>query len=282
MNFDTVTLHCFLAVMDTGSFTRAAKQIGRTQSAVSQQISKLESLLGKQLFERGKVLSLTKEGELFHSYAKQIFKLHSEAFDLFREPELEGEIRFGMPEDFASVYLSDVLVKFSRIHPRIFLNVECDLTLNLFEKFKKKQFDLVLVKMSQFEDFSHGEHIYSEKLEWVGDPTLINQDTSKQLPLVLSPSPCVYRLRAMKALEAAGIKWRLVFSSPSYHGTIAAVRASLGITVLPKTMIPPQLTIIKDDYLPKLYNTHIGLLKHDTKSQALLTFEKFVVDKLRH
>ncbi len=282
MNFDTVALHCFLAVSDTKSFTKAAEQVGRTQSAVSQQINKLEYLLGKQLFKRGKLLILTKEGELFYGYAKQIFTLHCEAFDRFKEPELEGEIRFGMPEDFASVYLSDVLIEFSRIHPRIFLNVECDLTLNLFERFKKGHFDLVLVKMSRPEEFINGYDIYTEELVWTGDPKLIKQDISKSLPLVLSPLPCVYRSRAIKALEDADIKWRLVFSSPSYNGTIAAVKAGLGITVLPLTMVPPQLAIIKNGYLPVLDNTHVSLLKHDTKGQALATFEKFVINKLKY
>ncbi len=281
MNIDTVLLQCYLAVAETGCFTKAASRVGRTQSAVSQQISKLENMLGKQLLIRGKTTLLTNEGELFLGYARQIFALHREAFDRFKEPELEGEVRFGMPEDFASVYLSDVLVDFSRIHPRIFLNIECDLTLNLFERFKRKEFDLVLVKMSRPEDFPNGVDVYSEKLKWVGDRNLI-QDRSKSLPLVLSPQPCVYRTRAINALDKAQIKWRIVFSSPSYSGTIAAVKAGLGVTVLPRTMIHEKLSVLKHPNLPPLNDTHICLLKHDTVNSALLSFEKFVLAKLMH
>ncbi|MDP1573616.1 MAG: LysR substrate-binding domain-containing protein [Coxiellaceae bacterium] len=280
MNIDTTTLQCFLALAETSNFTKAAQQVGRTQSAVSQQIAKLESMLEKPLFVRGKNFSLTNEGEIFLGYARQIFSLHREVIDRFREPDLEGEVKFGIPEDFASVYLSDILVDFSRIHPRIFLNVECDLTLNLFEKFKRGEFDLVLLKMNRPNDFSNGLDVCSEQLEWVGHPNLIAQQKNVPIPLVLSPTPCVYRSRAIKALDKAKIKWRLVFSSPSYAGTIAAVKAGLGITVLPRTMIPEQLEALNFSYLPKLNDTHICLLKHDNSNRALLSFEKFVFEKL--
>lgn len=282
MNIDTVTLQSFLSLVETGSFTKTAEQVGRTQSAISQQMAKLENILGKSLYYRGKFFSLTKEGELFLSYAKQIYALHREAIDRFKEPDLSGEVRFGLPEDFASVYLSDILIDFSRIHPRVFLNVECDLTLNLFEKFKLADFDLVLLKMNKPADFSNGIDVCSEKLEWVGDPNLIKQKNDSGIPLVLSPQPCVYRSRAISALNQKKIKWRLVFSSQSYAGTVAAVKAGLGITVLPRTMIPQNLKAISSMKLPKLSDTHISLLKHSTNNPALLSFENFIFEKLRH
>lgn len=281
MNIDTITLQCFLEVAECGYVTRAAERIGRTQSAVSQQISKLEHMLDNTLFVRGKKFSLTNEGEIFLSYAQKIFALHHEVFDRFKEPELEGEVRFGIPEDFASIYLSDVLVNFSRLHPLIVLNIECDLTLNLFERFKRNEFDLVLLKMNRPEDFPESVDVYSEKLEWVGSPDLLKKN-STALPLVLSPQPCVYRSRAIKTLEKFGVKWRMVFSSPSYAGTIAAVKANLGITVLPRNMIPSELKTVSHPMLPALNDTHISLLKRDRKNLALLSFEEFVLARLRH
>ena len=285
MNIDTVTLRCFLAVADTGSFTHAAQRVGRTQSAVSQQMAKLEGWLNVPLMTRGKTITLTSEGEIFLGYARRIFALHQEMFDRFKEPELSGEVRFGLPEHFASVFLSEILVNFVQIHPRIMLNVECDLTMTLFERFKRGEFDLVLLKMSRPEDFPYGVEVWSEKLEWVGDSNsvaAIMGDTTKALPLVLSPQPCVYRASAIKALEQAGIPWRLVFSSPSYAGTIAAVKAGLGITVLPKTMIPAQLEAVNLEILPTLSDTHISLLKHDPNNPAVKSFEEFVLKKLKH
>jgi DNA-binding transcriptional LysR family regulator len=280
MNLDTVTLQCFLAVADTGSFTRAAERVGRTQSAVSQQMAKLEGFLGRPLLNRGRTFSLTPDGEIFLRYARQIFALHCEALDRFKEPDLEGEVRFGLPEDFASVFLSDVLAEFARFHPRILLHIECDLTLNLFERFRQKEFDLVLVKMNRPEDFPNGQDVWSETLEWVGDASVL--DPERPIPLVLSPQPCVYRARAISALEDAGRKWRIVFSSPSYAGTIAAVKAGMGITVLPRNMVPDDVQVIlHQDLMPFLADTHISLLKHQGQNPAINSFERFVLEKLK-
>ncbi len=280
MHIDTIALQCFIALAETGSFTRAAERVGRTQSAISQQISKMESLLGKVLLVRGKAFALTPEGEIFLGYARRIFALHREALDRFKEPELEGEVRFGLPENFASVYLSEILADFSRIHPRILLNIECDLTLILFERFKKKEFDLVLVKMNRPEDFPNGLDVWSEPLKWVGDRSLI--DPAKPVPLILAPQPCVYRAAAVEALEQASQPWRLVFSSPSYAGAVAAVRAGMGVSVMPQTMIPDDLQAIEAAVLPTLADTHISLIKHVANNAAVNTLEGFVLRRLRH
>ncbi len=279
MSLDSITLQCFIAVAETGSFTRAAERVARTQSAVSQQIARLEELLGKPLLLRGKALALTAEGEIFLGYARRIFALQHEAMDRFKEPELEGEVRFGLPEDFASVFLSDVLADFVRLHPRILLNVECDLTLNLLERFRQQQFDLVLVKMSRPEDLPNGLDVWTEPLEWVGDEGLVDAD--RPVPLVLSPQPCVYRAGALEALDAAGRSWHLAFSSPSYAGTIAAVKAGMGLTVLPRNMIPPGCATATGKGLPVLTNTHISLLKHSARNPAVDSLEQFVLKQLR-
>lgn len=280
MNIDTITLQCFIASAETGSFTKAAERVGRTQSAVSQQIIKLENMLDKPLFVRGKILSLTSEGEIFLGYSRQIFALHREAIDRFKEPELEGEVRFGLPENFASICLSEVLADFSRIHPRILLNIECDLTLNLFEKFKKGDFDIVLVKMNRPEDFPNGVDVWSEPLKWVGDKNLIYHN--KPIPLVLSPQPCVYRNAAINALEKQGRSWRLVFSSTSYASTIAAVKAGMGVTVMPGTMIPTDLQELEAKIIPVLPDAHVSLLKQKADNTIINTLEGFVLKKLKY
>jgi DNA-binding transcriptional LysR family regulator len=242
-------------------------------------MTKLENLLGKSLLIRGKTFALTPEGDIFLGYARQIFALHREAMDRFKEPELEGEVRFGLPENFASVFLSEVLADFSRIHPRILLNIECDLTLNLYDRFKKKEFDLVLVKMNRPEDFPNGLDVWSEPLRWVGNSSVI--DAKKPIPLVLSPQPCVYRASAIKALEESGRAWRLVFSSPSYAGAVAAVKAGMGITVMPHTMIPDELETVDASILPKLNDTHVSLLKHKADNPAINSLEEFVLRKFK-
>lgn len=278
---DEFTLRCFLAVVDTGSFTKASHKVRRTQSAITQQMSSLEKRLGKRLFDRGKQMKLTKDGEIFLTYATRIFALHMEVLDRFKHPELEGEMSFGLPEDFAAMFLSDVLSDFSRLHPRILLHVECDLTLNLFERFKKGSFDMVLVKMSRPEDFPNGVEVWSEPMEWIGKNAYLSSvNKSVPLPLVLSPEPCVYRAAALQALEKAGISWRIVFISPSYAGIIAAVNAGMGITTLPRVMIPECLEVIQDDFLPSLPDIHVSLLKQTENSECLQSLEEFLLKKL--
>lgn len=278
---DEFTIKCFLAVVETQSFTKAALKVKRTQSAITQQMGNLEKTLGKKLFERGKQVKLTKDGEIFLSYANKILALYLEVLDRFKHPELQGEIRFGLPEDFASIFLSDVLTDFSRLHPRILLNVECDLTLNLFERFKKNAFDMVLVKMSRPEDFPNGVEVWSEPLEWVGKESTASSIAGKSpLPLVLSPQPCVYRASAIKALDEASISWKTVFISPSYAGIIAAVKAGIGITVLPKTMIPQSLEALHQTNLPPLPDIHVSLLKQAGSNECLQSLEDFLLKKL--
>ncbi|HHF7349184.1 TPA: LysR substrate-binding domain-containing protein [Legionella feeleii] len=283
MSIDTITLQCFLSVAETRSFTKAAERVGRTQSAISQQIAKLESLVEKPLINRGKELSLTTDGEVFLGYAKRIYELHRELLDRFKEPELEGEIRFGLPEDFATMILSDVLVEFARLHPRVILNVECDLTLNLIEKFNQGKFDLILIKTTQQDVFDDGLNVWSEPVEWIGKKELLpSLDKGTGIPLVLSPKPCVYRGNVINALAKANLNWQLVYSSPSYASKMAAVRAGLGITAIQRTMIPPYLERLDYEFLPALDDIHISLLKKKDNNKAVESLEFFILKKMKY
>ena len=140
---------------------------------------------------------------------------------------------------------------------------------------------MVLVKMSRPEDFPNGVEVWSEPLEWIGKNEFIGSlDKNIRLPLVLSPEPCVYRASALQALENAGIGWRIVFISPSYAGIIAAVNAGMGITALPRTMIPDTLEVISEDFLPLLPDIHVSLLKQTDKNECLQSLEEFLLKKL--
>ncbi|HHT0594492.1 TPA: LysR substrate-binding domain-containing protein [Legionella anisa] len=283
MSLDTVTLQCFLAVAETQSFTKAASRVGRTQSAISQQIAKLENLIEKQLINRGKELSLTPDGELFLSYAKRIYELHRESLDRFKTPELQGELRFGLPEDFASMMLSDILVEFSRLHPRVMLNVECDLTLNLIERFHQDEFDLILIKTNEKNQITEGVNVWNEPVEWVGKKELLPVLNDKSIiPLILSPTPCVYRGNVIESLNQHHLKWRLAFSSPSYAGKMAAVQAGLGITAIQRSMIPNYLDRLDDYFLPSLKDIQVSLIKKEEANKAIESLEFFIMDKLKH
>ncbi len=280
---DGFSIECFIAVFECRSFTKAALRVNRTQSAVTQQICNLEKKLSTRLFSREKKLSLTKEGELFLPYALRIHGLYRELLDRFKEPELDGEVRIGVPEDFATLFLADVLVDFSRIHPRVFLNVECDLSLNLIERFKDGLLDLAVVKMSSAYDIPNGVEIWKEPLVWVSKhgsiPFILDNGP---IPLIVSPEPCIYRSRMISSLEKTNLRWRIVYTSPSYAGKIAAVKANMGVTVLPTTMIPQGLNPIEDHLLPTLPDIHVSLLRQwGKKDSAIETLREFLLKKLR-
>ena len=110
----------------------------------------------------------------------------------------------------------------------------------------------------------------------------MQDNVTQPLPLVLAPQPCVYRASAIKALENTGRAWRLVFSSPSYAGTVAAVKAGMGITVMPHTMVPKELESLDLAALPKLEDTHVSLLKHHKNNPAINSLEEFVLRKVNN
>ena len=277
-HIDTFQLKSFIAIAETGTFSKAADNVGRTQSALSLQIKKLEDALGCQLFERAaRHVTLTAQGEIFIGYAKQMLSLQREAFSRLKEPDVAGEIRFGTPEDFATYYLPDVLASFRHHHPRIQLKVECDLTLNLMKGFERGDFDFILVKRDP-QTVKGGSKVWREPLVWAAADYYRSENP---LSLVLSPQPCIYRARALAALDRAKKPWHISYTSPSLAGTLAAVKAGLGITVLPANMQPHGIRPIhKELKLPELADAEIALMKRDDLPKAAAMLAKHIVESL--
>jgi DNA-binding transcriptional LysR family regulator len=267
-----------LAVAETGSFSRAADIVGRSQSAVSLQIKKLEEGLRCQLFDRTKrEVSLTEHGEVFLGYARRMIELQWEAFSRLTEPEVSGEIYFGEPEDFATHYLSGILASFSKCHPHVQLHVTCDLTLNILQEFQKGKLDIVLLKRDP-ERVKGGTKVWREPLIWAAAD---HYQLKSKISLVLSPQPCIYRARALAALERVRKSWQIAYTSPSLAGTIAAVRAGMGITVLPANMIPDGISPLKGGVkLPNLADSEIALMKRDNLSQAGKVLASHIISSL--
>ena len=277
---DTLLLKSFVAIAETGSFSQAAEIVGRTQSAVSLQIKKLEEGLGCILFDRGaRQATLTEQGEVFLNYARRMIELQWEAYSRLNEPEIAGKINLGTPEDFATHYLPSILAKFAKHHPHVQLNVVCDLTLNLVGGFHKKAFDIVLVKRDP-ERVKGGTKVWREPLVWASAE---HCQFKGSIPLVLSPQPCIYRARALAALDRAGKKWHIAYTSPSLAGTVAAVKAGLGITVLPAAMVPQGLVPVKSFFkLPHLVDSEIALMKKESLSPAAKALAAHIVSSLEH
>jgi DNA-binding transcriptional LysR family regulator len=277
---DTLQLKSFVAIAETGTFGQAAATVSRTQSALSLQIQKLEKQLGCELFDRTtRRVVLTPQGEIFLGYARRMLHLQWEAFSRLREPEVEGEIRFGTPEDFATHYLPDVLATFRQHHPRVQLNVACDLTLNLIDGFHRGEYDVILAKRDP-QRVKGGTKVWREPLVWA---TADGYQPETRLSLVLSPQPCIYRARALAALDRAKRSWNITFTSPSLAGTLAAVKAGLGITVLPAHMIPEGIHPIRNETkLPHLADSEIALMKKDELPKVAEVFAEHVVQSLEN
>lgn len=259
--FDFDLLRSFVTVVDTGGFTRAASRLSRTQSTISLQIKRLEDAIGHRLLVRDRrEPHLTAQGEVLLTYARRLLQTADEARVRLTEPDISGVVRLGTPEDFATVHLPGVLSRFARSHPQVALEAHCDYTPSLLDGFSKGQFDLVLCKRDP-QTANDGQSVWREPLIWVGADQC-EPSADGPVPLVLAPNPEIHRRRAISALEHAGRPWRVVYTSPSLSGIQAAVRAGLGVTVLPKDMISPGLSILGPDHgLPVLEDTEIILLK---------------------
>lgn len=275
---DTLQLKSFVAIAETGTFGQAAATVSRTQSALSLQIKKLEDQLGCELFDRtGRRVLLTPQGEIFLGYARRMIQLQWEAFSRLREPDMEGEIRFGTPEDFATHYLPTVLASFRQHHPRVKLNVTCDLTLNLLDGFHRGEYEVILAKRDP-QRVKGGTKVWREPLVWAAADGYIPEE---RLSLVLSPQPCIYRDRALAALDRAKRSWHISYTSPSLAGTIAAVKAGIGITVLPAHMIPEGIhPIRKETKLPHLADAELALMKREELSKVSELFAEHIVESL--
>jgi DNA-binding transcriptional LysR family regulator len=275
---DTQLLRTFVSLAETHSFSRTAGRVGRSQSAVSGQLAKLETALGVRLFARDtRNVALTPEGERLLPDARAMVSQADAMLARFRAPDLAGLVRFGSPEDFASFYLPDILGVFAAAHPAVELHVTCQLTLPLIAEFEAGEHDLIVIKQDPARPHPGARTLWRERLIWATAPQF--NIARRPVPLVLSPAPCVYRARALGALQAAGWDWIGVYTSPSFAGAIAAVRAGLGATVMPEAMVPPGLVV--QDGWPALAEAEIALLAPQRPSPAVAALASFVMDKVR-
>lgn len=257
-------LRTFVAAADAGNFTRAAERLRLSQPTISLQLKRLEEALGCRLIERSpRSFRLTAEGETLLGYGRRILALSEEAVARLTEPRMSGLVRLGTPEDFATTHLAAVLAAFTRGHPEVVLDVTTDLTLNLIDRFRAGEFDLILIKREPVGP-ADGVRVWREPLVWAcaGERAGgFGLPPGRELPLVVSPHPCVYRKRAMRALDGAGRPWRVAYTSGSLAGAQAAVRAGLGVTVLPAGMVPADFAVLGAQAgLPPLSDTEIALL----------------------
>ncbi|WP_426956725.1 LysR substrate-binding domain-containing protein [Muricoccus radiodurans] len=261
---DPDLLRSFVLVAEGGSVTRAASRVGRTQSAVSMQMRRLEEALGQPLLLRGpKGLSPTPHGTWLLDRARRLLAMHDEIVTNFRTPEIAGHVRLGSPDDYALVWLPEILAAFAESHPAVEVEVICMPSTELLERFERDELDLTLYSYGNERSPAVGaERLWRGPLRWVGSAAR-PVHLMRPLPLALSHNGCIWSRAATIALERAGVSWRMAYSSASQTGTHAVVLAGLGVTVGLNASLPPGLRLLgAEDGLPELPELEIALLRN--------------------
>lgn len=264
-DLDLDLLRTFVAVAHHRNFTRAAAGVGRTQSAVSLRIRRLEEIVGVTLFERSRTaVTLTPAGETLRGYARHLLRLNDEALARLRDPEAHGLVRIGAPDDYATVLLPPVLAAFSKAHPLIQVEVTCETGRDLLPMLDDGRLDLVMATHPL--DAFTGAVIRREPLHWVAAPDFVH-DPAEALPIVVAPQGCVCRRLALTALDAQERPWRIVTTTRSLALIHSAVTAGLGVSVLERVAIPETLTILDGrDGFPRLPDVVIALHRRPGRS----------------
>lgn len=283
LNLDLDLLRSFVAVAETGAFTAAGARVLRSQSAVSLQIKRLEDMTGRRLLERSpRHVALTAEGEALLARARDMLRMNDEAVAALDAPEVTGAVSVGTPEDFATAHLPGVFAEFARAFAKVDLRVTCDLTLNLLTRFKQGEFDLVLIKREpeRATKGGAGTRVWREPLVWVAASRELAMRPGP-LPLAVSPAPCVYRKRALDALKRTGRTARIAYECAALSGTLAAVKAGLGVTVLPRGLAGDDLVVLDDaQTLPDLHDTEIAILSKKPLSAPAARLQAHMIRRL--
>ncbi|WP_405592556.1 LysR substrate-binding domain-containing protein [Streptomyces sp. NBC_01092] len=242
--YDPSHLRTFLAVAQTLSFTQAARRLGLRQSTVSQHVRRLEDATGRPLFTRDThSVELTEDGEAMLGFARRILEVHEQATAFFTGTRLRGRLRFGASEDFVLTRLPEILEGFRYEHPEVDLELTVELSGTLHEQLAAGKLDLVLAKRRP-ED-PHGELVWHDRLVWIGAERL-RLEPDRPVPLIVYPPPGITRALALEALERQGREWRIVCTSGSLNGLIAAARAGLGVMAHSRGLIPPGLVRVPE------------------------------------
>ncbi|WP_286238201.1 LysR substrate-binding domain-containing protein [Neptuniibacter halophilus] len=233
-NLSSDLLRTYIAVIEHEGFIRAAEVLHKTQSTVSQQIKKLESEVGVDLFRSaGRKRVLTGEGEMLLGYARRMLALQDDAIASLQVSDASGELRLGVSQGMSEGILPGLLANYSRSHPAIRFNVETAYSPDLNAGFERGEYDLVLT-LSMSESDGLGCLLGAEPLAWIGAEGW-QWSGHREVPLAMYSSQCQFRRVAMRALEKAGIPSRLMYTTSSYQGLMAAVKSGLAITARPQS-----------------------------------------------
>lgn len=257
--FDPALLRTFVAVAETLSFTRAAELLQLSQPTVSQQVRKLETAANRILVSRDtRAVALTDNGEAMLGFARSILAAHDEAAAYFTGSAMRGRLRFGSADDLAQTQLPQILRDFRQVYPQINLELTVGQSAMLARRLRAGQLDLVFIK--QEPDLPDGRVVRRERLVWVAHKSL-QLDPRAPVPLIAYAAPSVTRDAAIRSLEDAGRTWRITCNVKETNGVLAALRAGIGIAVLPQNLLPGDLVPVTSTFgLPMLGEIDFALL----------------------
>jgi DNA-binding transcriptional LysR family regulator len=265
---DIDQLRTFIAIAESGSFTRAADVVHKTQSAVSMQMKRLEERLGRSIFARdGRGSKLTDDGERLLDYARRIVKLNVEALTAFSDTELSGRVRLGVPDDYADRYLPEIMARFSRVYPAVELTVICEPTIELFQRIEGNELDLAIV--TDCESNRASESFRRERLLWVTSNRHATH-MEERLPLALGRRTCGWRRVAIECLESIGRPYRVLYSSANAGAVAAAVLSGLAVSVFPESGLRTGMRVLSPaDGFPELPSCRVGLVRNPHERSPL-------------
>lgn len=258
-NLDLDTLRTLVVANDLGGYAQAADRLGRTPSAISLQMKRLQDDLGAQLFrKKGRTLVLTEAGETAIRYARRILALNDELLDTLQGTTLSGLIRLGCSQDFSSI-LPTVLSQFAALYPRMQIELRIEGNAVLLEAIEKDQLDLALA--IGHENRPTAQTIGTLDLVWIATRNF-TAPPDQPLPLAVLGPQCPFRKGAIQQLDHIAAPYRIAATSPSLNGLWAALLGGLGITARTSLGLPPDLIFGKSLFgLPLLGTLHITLHK---------------------
>jgi len=265
---DIDQLRTFIAIAETGSFTKAAEVVNKTQSAVSMQMKRLEERIERPIFARdGRSSKLTEDGSRLLDYARRLVKLNVETVAAFSDAALSGRVRLGVPDDYADRYLPEIMARFSRAYPSVELTVICEPTVRLLERIDGNEIDLAIV--TNCESKRASETFRRERLLWVTS-NRHSIHLEPRLPLALGRPSCIWRRTAIERLESIGRPYRVLYSSSNAGAVAAAVLAGLAVSVLPESGLRPGMRVLTAaEGFPELSTCRIGLVRNAHEASAL-------------
>ncbi|TCR67621.1 LysR substrate-binding domain-containing protein [Bosea sp. BK604] len=278
-HFDLAALDMLVAVAEAGGFTAASARLGRTQSAISARIQDLENQLGQKLLERSRRgVTPTDAGERLIAHARRLLAVEREALAELGGAATAGRLRIGIPDDYVDAYLRPLIARFAAEHPRVELELRCDLSRNIEPALASGEFDLAVV--TQDPSRPKGEVLRREPLVWVAARGH-RPELQEALPLALFSDGCRARPRILAALDAAGKAHRLVFSSSHTSGVLSAVEAGFCVTAITESAIPPSLRRLgAAEGLPPLFELSVGLIIGPQPSAAALRFAEALREEM--